>query len=135
MNKQFNEMTEIFGEIIYSYTRKQAIEDGVLVNLSDLFPEQCRQLYKYPVAVTSAVWAIVEATGKDDVQGIIWDILWMSQKGITTRIDPTQHLFKVIINGTGGTEFSRIKTHTFKAICGPGDEAEPVITIMMPNED
>lgn len=64
MNKQFNEMTEIFGEVIYSYTRKQAIDDGVLVSLSDLFPEHCQQLYKYPVAVTSAVWSIVEASGK-----------------------------------------------------------------------
>jgi len=135
MNKQFNEMTEIFGEVIYSYTRKQAIEDGVLVSLSDLFPEHCRQLYKYPVAVTSAVWSTVEAAGKKDPQGIIWDILWMSQRGITKRIDPTQHLFKVIINGPGETEFSRIKTHTFKVMCHPGDEAEPVITIMLPDED
>ena len=26
---------DIFGEVIYSYTRKQAIEDGVLVYLTD----------------------------------------------------------------------------------------------------
>ena len=28
-------MEELFGEVIYSYSRAQAIEDGVLVNLND----------------------------------------------------------------------------------------------------
>lgn len=121
-------------DVIYTYTRKQALADGVLVDLSRLFPEQCRQLFKFPVACTDSIWAIVEATGVEDPQAIIWDILYMSQKGICKRIDDTQHLFKVIITGKGGG-FGRIKKHTFKAVCHPGDDAEPVITFMLPEED
>ena len=29
----------------------------------------------------------------------------------------------------------RHKTVTFKALCGPGDEGEPVISTVLPNED
>ena len=51
-------------------------------------------------------------------------------KGICRRFDETTHLFKVIITGTG-----RKKIHTLKVVCGPGDDAEPVLTIMLPEED
>jgi hypothetical protein len=137
-----------WGEVISSYSRAQAIEDGVLVDLSsprsslesgkshpsDL-SELCRQLYTYPVACTSGVWGIIERAVSNkncsnDLRGVVWDILCMSQKGITEKIDDAQHLFQVIITGTG-----RKRVHTFKAICGPGDDMSPVITIMLPEED
>ena len=117
-------------DIVYTYTRADAIADGVLVSLSDLFPELCKQLYKYPIAVTEAIWSIIEGTDKDDIEGIVWDILWMSQKGITARIDDSQHLFEVFIADKG-----KAKSHTFKAVCHPDDDMKPVITIMMRNED
>lgn len=43
----------IFGEVIYSYTRTQAIEDGVLVDVSETAAELG---FRLPVAVTAAVW-------------------------------------------------------------------------------
>ena len=46
-------MTEYFGEPISIYTRAQAIEDGVLVDVS----ESAREAgFKFPVAVTRTVW-------------------------------------------------------------------------------
>ena len=44
-----------FGETIYSYSRAQAIEDGVLVDLSQA--DSIRQHWKYPFGCTSVVWA------------------------------------------------------------------------------
>ena len=41
-------------EIIYAYTRAQAIEDGELVDVSETARESG---IKFPVAVTRAVWA------------------------------------------------------------------------------
>ncbi|BBA70611.1 DUF6573 family protein [Geobacter sulfurreducens] len=122
-------------DVIYSYTRQQAIEDGVLADLTALYPELCKQIYRFPVAVTAEVWGIVEHAVSDkrncnDYKGVIWDILWMSQRGITKRIDESQHLFQVIISGAGPEQL-----HTLKIICHPGDNAEPVLTIMMPWED
>lgn len=48
----------VFGETIYSYSRKQAIEDGVLVDLSQI--ESIKQHWKYPLACTDTVWSIIE---------------------------------------------------------------------------
>jgi hypothetical protein len=47
-----------FGETIYSYSRGQAIADGVLTDLSQV--DSIRQHWKHPFACTSAVWAIIE---------------------------------------------------------------------------
>ena len=41
-----------FGPVIFSYTRAQAIEDGVLVDLSAWAREEG---FRYPLAVTSTV--------------------------------------------------------------------------------
>jgi hypothetical protein len=115
-------------EVISSYTRAQAIEDGVLADLSTLFPSDTR-LYKYPVACTSAVWNLIETAAKKDTSNaaaIVWDICYMSAKFPVAKIDESTMLFKVIIGR---------KTHTLKVNCGPGDNAEPVITIMLRNED
>lgn len=54
----------------------------------------------------------------------------MSQHGIVARPNSQTALFQVIIAGTGTT-----RTLTLKAICHAGDHLEPVVTIMLPNED
>ena len=122
-------------EVISSYTRADAIQDGTLIDLSANFPDISRQLYKYQVACTAAVWAVVEAAVANrkhcnDFAGVVWDLLWMSQKGVVKRIDESQHIFRVIITGVGPSKY-----HDFKIMCHGGDQAEPVLTIMLPEED
>ncbi|MEW6775927.1 MAG: DUF6573 family protein [Bdellovibrionota bacterium] len=126
-----------WGEVIYSYTRAQAIEDGVLVDLSAIAPDVASQHYKYPIACTSTVWDIIQRAVENkqyanDYKGVIHDILWMSRGGgIRWRSpDDTTVLFDVIITGTGPK-----RIHRFKIVVGPGDKAEPVLTIMLPEED
>ncbi len=126
-----------WGEIIYSYTRAQAIEDGVLVDLSAIAPDVARQHYKYPVACTSAVWDIIQRAVENkkhanDYKGVIHDILWMSRGGgVRWRSpDDTTVLFDVIITGAGPK-----RIHRFKMVVGPGDKGEPVLTILLPGED
>src|SRR5689334_16502486 len=130
-------MDNIFAdcEVISRYTRADAIQDGTLIDLTANFSEISSQLYKFPVACTASVWAIVEAAVANkkhcnDFAGVVWDILWMSQKGIVRKIDESQHIFRVIITGVG-----QQRQHDFKIICHGGDEAEPVLTIMLPEED
>ena len=43
-----------FGEVISTYSRAQAIEDGVLIDAGSMASEAG---FKWPVALTSAVWA------------------------------------------------------------------------------
>src|SRR5512135_2686634 len=62
--------------LIFSYTRAQAITDGVLVDVSELAKEAG---FRFPVAVTAGVWAECVAvpdgvTGQDET-GRLWDVL------------------------------------------------------------
>jgi len=128
-------MTEIYGEPIHTYSREQAIEDGVLVDLGqDAMLEVCRQHYKYPTACTAAVFGIMERAVNNkrhcnDFAGVLHDMLWMS-KVYARKVDEQTRIFRVKITGAG-----RRSVYDFKMVCGPGDNAEPVLTIMMPNED
>ena len=49
-------MTNLFSpdDLIHSYTRQQAIEDGVLMDVSETAKEAG---VRFPVALTRAVWA------------------------------------------------------------------------------
>lgn len=54
-----SKVNEFFGEVISCYSRKQALEDGVLVDLIQIIPIP-ESGYKYPLACTIAVWRIIE---------------------------------------------------------------------------
>ena len=57
------EMTEIFGELISTYTRAQALDDGVLVDVSAIAAEAG---FKWPAAMTRAAWEDCVAWGEAD---------------------------------------------------------------------
>ena len=67
-------------EIVYTYTRQQAIDDGMFVDVSETAKEAG---IKIPVAVTSNLWHthIVpndeERQNGQDEQGRLWDVLTM----------------------------------------------------------
>lgn len=118
--------------LIHSYTRAEAITDGVLIDVSKLASEAG---FRYPVAVTRTVWAECIAVSRDDVgqdeQGRLWDVLTMLRHGIRTAGDTQIIRFQVLV-AKGGKSPQLID---LKAHCGPGDNLEPVITVMVPNED
>ncbi len=147
-------MSDTFGEVIFSYTRAQAIEDGELVDVSKLAREAG---VKFPVAVSRAVWAryceVPEGTTGQDVTGRTWDVVWMFRCA-ARRTAGGELLFKlhVALPDEGSVRYGwqdneqvpergtglRRSTHrlvTLKALCHPGDDAEPVVTIMLPGED
>lgn len=120
------ENDSIFGDAIYAYTRKQAIEDGVLVDLSQF--EEFGQMWNHHVACTDTVWNIIEAASKEDgkdLKGILWDVSNMSRYAARRAQGQTQVLFRVIIGN---------RTHQLKFHIGGGDQGEPVLTLMLPNE-
>ena len=124
--------------VIFSYTRKQAIEDGVLVDLTEWAKETG---FRIPVACTSAVWHeyIVPPEGTRSLgqseRGRAHDALWMLYTSIRASKrngEGDDRLFyKVIFLQTP----RRQETVTLKAICGPGDNGDPVLTIMNRDED
>lgn len=132
-------VTDLFGEVIYSYTRAQAIENGVLVDVSETAREAG---FRWPVAMTSAAWADCVAWSEDDNQrqvhqdesGRLWDVLWMALNAIRRANGGTQieyQLYRVPRDGKS----AEAGLTSLKLVCGPGDAGEPVITIMLPRED
>ena len=121
-------------DIISRYTRAQAIEDGELVDVTETGKEAG---FVYPVAITRNLWhSWIEPSEKakaygQDAQGRLWDVLWMLKIGI--RKSAGEHItYEVIFQNGSGRKYTDIVK--LWAICGPGDQGEPVITIMLPED-
>lgn len=127
-----NEFAEHWNEPIYSYSRADAMEDGVLIDVSEIAKEAG---FRFPVAVTYRLWHEVivpdelsKQQGQDE-KGRLWDVL-MVLRTYAKRTSGTEVLFPVIFVMKG-----RQKTVTLKSVCGPGDDLKPVITVMLRDED
>ena len=122
-------------EVIYAYTRAQALEDAILVDVSEMAKEAG---IKFPVALTSAVYGkYVEVsdgiTGQDE-GGRLWDILWMLRCAARQCQEDALH-FQLYVRNHNRERLDYQDLVTLKALCGPGDQGEPVITVMLPAED
>lgn len=116
-------------DIISTYSRAQAIEDGELVEIPAGILKG--DGVKFPAAMTYRVWAIIEdKPAYNDLTGRLHDLVWMFSLAARRSVSD-QILFQAyMVSGKG-----RRKLHTFKAVIGPGDTPDPVITIMLPDED
>lgn len=117
-----------FGEIIYAYTRQQAIADGVLVDLSD--HPMTRKHWKIGLCCSSAVWTMIEEAvqqGKD-LAGVLHDLYTLAKWAIKPNGDATDRIcFRANI---GKHEDVDLILH-----CGPGDTPLPCLTLMLPSDD
>jgi hypothetical protein len=131
-------MTESAGfwddaDVISVYTRGQAIADGVLIDITELV----REYFKYPVAVTAAVWELLDTipawSGYEEVGARARDMARMLCYQ-AKRQSGDMLLFQFLITRPGGgprtPRLVQLKSHI-----GPGDDFAPVITIMLPEED
>lgn len=141
------------GEPVFGYTRAQAIGDGVLVDLSTARDEKghllCQEAgFKVPVAITRTAWArtieaggtwkpdgdgeILELEGGQSVTGRLLDVLWALRMAVgqAHEADRVQFQVSVDLKGNGRHELIRLW-----ALCGPSDNARPVITILLEGED
>ena len=138
-------------DLMFSYSRKQALADGVLVDASDSAKDAG---LKFPVALTRSVWdRYVEFDEKacpdQDMQGRLWDVLFMLRV-YAGQTEGSEIRFSVYVampdrgnweaNEDVPAKLSGLTREThrvveLKAMCGPGDRGEPVITVMLPHED
>jgi hypothetical protein len=127
----------MFGDadLIHRYTRGDALRDGVLIDVTATAREAS---FKYPVALTAAAWAKCVAVPPgvvcQDEAGRLWDVLTMLRFAIRGSDAGAREVrFGVRVrddNREGTPPLVRLK-----ALCGPGDQGEPVITVMLPEED
>jgi hypothetical protein len=127
-----------FGPIIYSYTRAQAIADGVLVDVTQAAKEAG---FKLPATITETLHSRLTPSKADtaigqDYDGRLWDLLWLT--AFTIKLadisTDTVNFTLVLQEAIGKCSEPQNTDLRIRAVCGPGDAGEPVITIGFPED-
>src|SRR5262245_10384505 len=118
-------------DLIHRYTRAQALADGVLVDVSTVAREAG---IKYPTALTRAVWEryvkVPPGVACQDESGRLWDIVWML--ACAARGGAGGPLVRFALHVRNDNRERTPPLVRLKALCGPGDHGEPVITVLLP---
>ena len=135
MNTQPDDLAEVFGQPIFTYTRAQAVADGFQVEVTKTAQEAG---IRFPVFLTRSVFdSFVTVppgvTGQDEA-GRLWDIVWMTRFAII-RARPGCDRLPVALYVRNDNRRPRLIK--LVAVCGPLDidNPAPAITVMMPDED
>ena len=138
-------LEDIFGPPIHGYTRADALADGMLKDVTADAEEAGFTLH---TAMTLAAWHETvawtdeddarkpEGTGQDE-RGRLWDVLTMAKVTASGAVraggaaNPLSfRVLRVPREGRGvQPRYADLVLHV-----GPGDDAEPVLTIMRPGE-
>jgi len=142
MSDQTTQFTqqELVGEVISTYSRAQTLEDGVLIDAGPMAREAG---LRWPVALTAAVWEDCVAWSETDSErqvpqdetGRLWDVLYMGAYAIRTSKGGGSWLDYGLYRVPRDGHSTQARLTRLKLVVGPGDDGEPVITIMMRNED
>ena len=130
-----NQTESPFGEVIYAYTRKQALADGVQVDVSSTAKEAG---IRFPVFITRTAFdAYVtlppNVSGQDEA-GRLWDVVWMLRFAIGKATRGQDRLPFALYFRNDNRAARLVK---LIAMCGllDMDDPQPAITIMLPDED
>jgi hypothetical protein len=130
-----NQNQSPFGEVIYSYTRAQAVADGVLVEVTKTAQEAG---IKFPMFLTRAVFdnyvAVPEGVTGQDEAGRLWDLVWLTRFAIIRARPGVDRLPVALYVRNDNTRAKLVK---LIATCGAldMDDPQPAITVMLPDED
>ena len=133
-------VTELLGEVISTDTRAQALEDGVLVDAGPMAKEVG---FRFHTAITAAAWSdCVAWTDADserqvhqDQSGRLFDVLYMAHHAIRSSRNNGDRLTFELHRVPRDGRSTEAKITTLKLIVGPGDNSEPVVTVLLFDED
>ena len=135
-------------KIIASYTRAEAIEDGIQVAIPTKITKEAGIIF--PVFFTRGVYdkyvKVPKGMNHQDEQGRLWDILYMfALQARKTATDELKFQFCCQLLDKGDwTKYEKVcdgnrllREVTLKALIGPIDlnSPNPAITILFPDED
>ena len=128
---------QLAADVIHTYTRADALRDGVLVDLS----EWAREVgFVVPVAVSTSVWADIESIPPEhnhqDARGRAHDLLWMAAHACKGGIGHVTAIMPVENGVRWHRDITRPENRqSYRIHSGPGDQGEHVITITQLDED
>lgn len=129
-------------DMIYTYSREDAIEDGILIQVDTKTSNEAG--FNFPIAIHKHVWEKyinwIEEDNKrqlyQDLEGRLWDMLCMLRLAIRTvprGSDKIRFSLRAVPREISSKTKKPRLVHLW-AICHPGDNLEPVITVLE-NED
>lgn len=121
--------------LIYSYSRAQAIADGVLIEVT----AQAREAgFKFHTVVTDNLFhsyitppAGLEGEGQS-IEGRLHDVFFVLLAAIRSSKAATDYAEIDVLFVMAPGRQEKVKVI---AVVGPGDKGEPVMTIMLPGDD
>lgn len=120
--------------IVSSYSRKQALEDGVLI---DVTPQAKASGFKLPTAIGDNLYHQyvtppdgLEGEGQS-FEGRLHDVFEMLKAAAVNRWDGSRVIFEVLFL----MEPQVIEKVKILGVVGPGDLGEPVLTICLPEDE
>ncbi|NJD60808.1 MAG: hypothetical protein C3F13_16275 [Anaerolineales bacterium] len=125
-------------EEIYSYTRSQALADGVLVDVSQMASEAG---FRYATAITAGLHARLTPNERErelgqSYKGRLWDVVFLASFAARQAGETDQSQFEVSLFEAeeDPPHCTHHNTLNLRIVVGPGDEGEPVITIGFPED-
>lgn len=119
--------------IIFSYTRADALADGVLI---DITPTAQTYGFKLPTAISDALYHgyVVPPEGLlgqgQSLEGRMHDLLTLAMIAARKGLEQDSvYLHVLFLMKPGKLEKVRVVLHV-----GPGDSAEPVLTLCLPED-
>jgi hypothetical protein len=129
-----SEIVNLKSEIIFAYTRAQAVADGVQIEVTKTAQEAGIRI---PVFLTRAVYDAYVTVPPDvtaqDEAGRLWDIVWMLRFAILRSPGHTDRVPVALYIRNDNRAAKLVK---LIAQCGPldMDDPNPAITVMLPDE-
>ena len=123
---------------VFRITRQQLLADGVLLDISAIAREAA---LVFPTAITAGLWAAYgdarTAEGSPRFALVLCWMLRFAARGLVPvrRFkDPFSETlyFRLFVQERATGQFRLAEV---KAVCDPGDNLEPVITLLLPEED
>ena len=125
-------------DLIYAYTRAQALADGVLVDVSPMAREAG---FRFPTAITADLHARLTPNEREKAlgqsyDGRLWDVLFLASLSGRKVSFSDRAGFEVSLFEADVTPPHRTYRRTLSlwVVVGPGDDGEPVITIGFPED-
>ena len=123
-------------DVVYQYTRSQAIADGFQIEVTKTAQEAG---IRFPVFITRGVYEQCVAvppgvTGQDEA-GRLWDVVWMLRFAIIRSQPGTSRLTVALYVRNSDSHPARLVKLIATAGAVDIDDPAPAITVMLPDED
>lgn len=116
--------------VIFSYSRAEALADGTLRDVGEI---AVATGFKCPVAFTRAAWEKVVTVPDFELceseEGRLWDVL-----SVLRFVAQGREIEELEFSMYVPTPFDSSERVRLRAVCGPGDDGNPVITVMLRHE-